>query len=213
MMSSILYGQLSCGNPNSPASDLEGEQLLNEATSMIIPDTVLKDTDVNVVVSGELEVTDSFQLKQQAEIIKSVSLLKNEYQELEDKEGNYIEEVALHSFLGKEVEFGTLEISTITDSLIRIYADYFDGEPIGGKLFWVKEGALIAVEIVELTKKTTEEGVLIKDDLTYVFYYENNQLFKVVNYQKNEEVDRQNIVWVDENLIDWKEIKQHLNVF
>lgn len=212
MMSSILYGSFSCGEQSPVAGTLPEEKTLNRATRLP-SEVILDDTDKNVVVKAKAATANRFEPSDQEAIIASVNALKGKYERSNNIEGDYLDDVPLNAFLGQKVEFGTLEVNTIGNDLIRIYADYFDGEPVGSKLFWVEKGNLVAIEIIELTKKVTEQGIQIEDNLRYVCYYNNNQLIKIIDDQKKSAKKSQDITWVDENMADWDVVQQYLNVF
>lgn len=137
--------------------------------------------------------------------------LKKAYDESVEEVENYVESVPFSAFLGKPTESGALEIIQFGDQYIRVYADYFDGEPIGGKLFFVKNRTLVAVEVIQLKERITENGARIEDESTQISYYHDDVLLQTIDLLTNEPIES-NIVWNEEHLADWKLVKEQIEI-
>lgn len=124
---------------------------------------------------------------------------------------NYVESIPFTTFIGTSVELGALEIIQFENQYTRVYADYFDGEPIGGKLFFIKNDSLVAIEIIQLRETITENGASIKDEHTHILYYHEEALLSIRDLARDKTLEASELGWLDENLADWKLIKKHLN--
>jgi hypothetical protein len=131
------------------------------------------------------------------------------YGNMEEKEGRYVEQVPFTSFLGKDVEMAELEISNVGPEFVRVHADYFDGAPIGGKLFLINKGELFGVEVLQLTEEITENGRVVVESVSHTFYYNEGKVLQVWNNTK-EEIDTNSVAWLGENLEQWELVKKQL---
>lgn len=145
--------------------------------------------------------------------LEKVEALKAAYDKSFEETENYVESIPFTTFLGKPAESGALEIIEFGDQYTRIYADYFDGEPIGGKLFFIQNSALIAIEVIQLKEKITENGAFIQDESTHILYYHNEALLSMIDLSTNEAVELGSIAWLDENLADWELVKAQVEIF
>lgn len=170
-----------------------------EEASMSV-DSVLAEEVAEEEKSAELEL-----VLEQTEILKEISDKGEVVAE------NYIESIPFTTFIGIPVELGALEIVQFEDQYTRVYADYFDGEPIGGKLFFIKNDSLVAIEIIQLRETITENGASIKDEHTHILYYHEEVLLSITDLSTNKTLEASEIGWLDENLADWKLVKTHLN--
>jgi hypothetical protein len=143
--------------------------------------------------------------------IERTKVLKKAYDERTEETENYVESIPFLTFLDHPIEYGALEIIQFGDQYTRIYADYFDGEPVGGKLYFIQNNALIAIEIIQLKEKVTETGASIKEESTHLLYYNEEVLLSAIDLSTNEAVEANSVVWLDENLADWKLVKTHIN--
>jgi len=142
-----------------------------------------------------------------------VEALKKAYDEGIQKTENYVESIPFTTFLGDSIESGVLEVTQFGDQYTRIYADYFNGEPIGGKLFFVQNDTLIAIEVIQLKEKTTEKGTSIQDENTHILYYRDEILLSMVDLSTKKQVVVDSFEWQDENLLDWQLVKKYVKVF
>jgi len=143
--------------------------------------------------------------------IESTKALKKAYNEQESGTENYVESIPFATFLGVPVELGALEIIQLEDQYMRVYADYFDGEPIGGKLFFIQNNALVAVEVIQIKEKITENGASIQETSTHILYYHEDVLLSIVDLSAKEELEASSVAWLEENLADWELVKTHIN--
>lgn len=200
-----------------------GNEVSEKGTQVVLKDvdtTVRRfHTVVNVAVNMDSILAAEAAQKEQAraehlasalEIIKA---LKEAYDQSTEEIENYVEEIPFTTFLGQPAESGALEIIQFGDHYTRVYADYFDGEPIGGKLFFIKNSALIAIEIIQLKEKVTENGAVIDDQSTHLLYYHDETLLHAVDLLSNQPLAEESIAWVDENLVDWQIVKEQVDLF
>jgi len=145
--------------------------------------------------------------------LEKASLLAKElraaYAKMEE-EGRYVEEVPLTSFLGKKADIGALEISNVGEEFVRVHADYFDGAPVGGKLFFINQGELFGVEVLKLTEEITENGRVVVEKTSHTFYYNEGKVLQAWDNRKKEEIDTNSVAWIGENLEQWELVKKHL---
>ena len=64
--------------------------------------------------------------------------------------------------------------------------DYFDGEPLGGKRFFVHKNQLMGVEVILLVEKVSENGPVIEEQSSYFFFYDEEQLIQAFDNKKQE---------------------------
>jgi hypothetical protein len=131
---------------------------------------------------------------------------------MDDKNESFVEEVALKSFLGNEVDFAELAIAKDTNDFVRIYADYFAGEPIGGKRFFVHNNELIGVEVILLVENISENGSFVVEETSNLFFYYQGKIQQVWDNRIQENVDVASISWTDEHLLQWEVIKQYIDL-
>lgn len=210
----VLLGHLVACNGNK-LSENEGIAILKDIDTTVRRSYNLVEVAVNTDSILAIEVAQQEQAKAEhlAAALEIIEALKQAYDESTEEVENYVEEIPFTAFLGKPAESGALEVIQFGDQYTRIYADYFDGEPIGGKLFFIKNSALIAVEIIQLKEKVTENGAVIDDQSTHLLYYHDETLLHAVDLLKNEPLSEESIAWVDENLVDWQIVKEHIDLF
>lgn len=143
--------------------------------------------------------------------IEKTKALKKIYAAKEPGTETYVESIPFATFLGVPVELGALEIIQLEDQSMRVYADYFDGEPIGGKLFFIENNALVAIEVIQIKEKVTENGTSIRDKSTHILYYHEDVLLSVVDLATSKELEANSVAWLEENLADWELVKTHIN--
>jgi hypothetical protein len=158
-----------------------------------------------------IEATEKEKATQLKLALEHTKALKEAYDKDREIAENYVEFIPFTTFLGNPAESGALEIIKLEDQYTRIYADYFDGEPIGGKLFFIQNEALIAIEVIQLREKITENGAFIQDESTHILYYHEEVLLSMVDLSTNEAIEESTIGWLDENLADWELVKAHIN--
>jgi len=91
----------------------------------------------------------------------------------------YVEDLVIKTYLESMVESAEVEFMDWENGLMLAHADFFNGEPVGGKRFLVQEDALFCVEIIELKTRITESGESTDEVTTYTFYYDKGQLIQV----------------------------------
>ena len=193
----------------------------NQIEKKVIPEPVkLSDTPVIlyqdttiteiIAIDSTTEEPDSEEDQKQKldSLISLVSQLNIEYEQISDNQEEYIEEVPFMNFMGTAVEFGELTISKITGNFIHVHADYFEGAPVGGKHFWIRGEELLAVEIVKLKELLTENGKVIEEQKSEIFYYGEGQLIQVFNNQIQQVEISDSISCSGENLKQWELIKE-----
>lgn len=144
------------------------------------------------------------------EATKLAKQLRDTYAKMEDKQARYVEEVPITSYLGKDIEVAEFEITKVDANLTRVYVDYFDGAPMGGKCYFINNGELFAVEIVRLTEVEGEHGAEVDEKISHIFYYKNGKLVQIWDTQAQQEVDSKTITWANENLEHWELVKKNL---
>lgn len=206
----ILTSLVACSGSEEPSSFKEGTLRTIESKTQLgqVEEAVVSTSIDSALVAEAAEKEKAAQLELALERTKA---LKEAYDKDEEVAENYVESIPFTTFLGKPVELGALEIIKLEDEYTRVYADYFDGEPIGGKLFFIQNGALIAIEVIQLREKITENGASIQDESTHVLYYHEEDLLSMLNLSTNEEVEVSSVEWLDENLADWELVKAHIN--
>lgn len=210
IISAILCGNISCTLPEQKGQDNAQNSKLDAGAETAL--SVLEPKEDKIDSSLLRAAQKAERIKRQEEIVQRVTELKERYQQIEGEEGTYVEEVPLNSFLGKVMESGALEINKIGEQYLRIHADYFDGEPKGGKVFFIENGNLMAVEILQLIEKITENGTIVTDKVTHLFYYEDDSPFRILDYQNKTELEFQTISWEAENIADWDIVKEYLGL-
>jgi len=208
-LSILLLGSLvACSGPEELESK-PAQLKIAPATRLVHVEEDTMDTHMDSILSVEAAEQEK---KAHLELaIERTQVLKKAYDEETEEIESYVEFIPFTTFLGTPVESGTLEIIQFGAKYTRIYADYFDGEPIGGKLFFIQNDALVAVEIIQLREQITEKGASIKEESTHMLYYHNNVLLSTIDLSTNEAVEAGSISWLDENLVDWKLVEAHIN--
>lgn len=210
----VLLGHLVSCSGNEVSENEEGVVLTDIDTTIRRSYNIVEvPVNMDSILAVEMAQKEQAKAENLASALEIIEALKEAYDESTEEVENYIEEIPFITFLGQPAESGALEIIQFGDQYTRIYADYFDGEPIGGKLFFVKNSALIAVEIIQLKEKVTENGAVIDDQSTHRFYYHDETLLHAVDLLKNEPLREESIAWVDENLVDWQIVKEHAGLF
>jgi hypothetical protein len=206
----ILTSLVACSSSEEPSSFKEGPLRTIEPISQFgqEEEAVASTTIDSALVAEAAEKEKTVQLELALERTKA---LKEAYDKDEEVAENYVESVPFTTFLGKPVELGALEIIKLEDEYTRVYADYFDGEPIGGKLFFIQNEALVAIEVIQLREKITENGASIQDESTHILYYHEEVLLSMIDLSTNKVVEGSSIEWLDENLADWELVKAHIN--
>jgi hypothetical protein len=188
----------------------EGLEPLNTSVRLIHK-VETNSINMDSILDVEVAEKEKIQAAQLETALETIVALKKSYDESTEEEENYVEAIPFTTFLGNPVESGALEIIQFGDHYTRIYADYFDGSPIGGKLFFVHNNALVAIEIIQLKEKVTENGAFIQDESTHILYYHDEALLSTIDLSTNKAVEPSSITWLDENLVDWTLVKAHIN--
>jgi hypothetical protein len=206
----ILTSLVACSGSEAPDSFKEAPLRTIESNTKLaqVEEVVVRTSIDSALVAEAAEKEKTVQLELALEHTKA---LKKAYKKNGEAAENYVESVPFTTFLGKPVELGALEIIKLEDEYTRVYADYFDGEPIGGKLFFIQNEALVAIEVIQLRAKITENGAFIQDESTHILYYHEEVLLSMVDLSTNEVVEGSSIEWLDENLADWELVKVHIN--
>lgn len=131
--------------------------------------------------------------------------IKLAYQIATDHDKRYVEEVKLTSFEGIAVEMAALELFK-KGNWTQIHLDYYNGEPIGCKRFFVFKNQLVAVEHIQLKEVISESGSRIEEQVTQVSYYAQDHLLETKYLTTAKE--RQS--WQQEQKRDWQLIQQYL---
>jgi hypothetical protein len=206
----ILISLVACtGSEESVPSEQVKLETIDPTTRLGQVIEVTTSTSMDSVLVAEIvekERTTNLKLAQE-----SVKAIKAVYEKGETVGENYIESIPFTSFIGNSVELGALEVIQLKDQYTRVYADYFDGEPIGGKLFFIKNNALVAIEVIQIKEQITENGASILEESTYILYYHEEALLSITDLSTNEIVETSSIGWLDENLADWELVKRNLN--
>lgn len=205
----ILTSLVACtGSEESVPTESPKIKQLDPATRLgQAPETASTSIDSLLAVEiAENEKIAHLELAQE-----SVKALKAAYEKGEAVSENYVESVPFTSFIGNPVELGALEVIQFEEEYMRVYADYFDGKPIGGKLFFIKNNALVAIEVIQLREKITEQGASISDESTHILYYHDEVLLSIIDLATNDTLEASSIEWLDENLADWKLVETNLN--
>lgn len=142
-----------------------------------------------------------------------IDSLKKRLVDLDEQEGHYVEGLSVVSFLGVQVEGAALELKRIDDNWVQARVDYFDGVPIGGRLFLIKNGALVALDIIQLVENITENGVTILDRVSHRCYYHKEHLLHVLDLLNQEPLMIEDFSWKKENWEDWKVIESYIEKF
>ena len=193
---------VACGGDNSNST----EQMLDSTATTSTP---TPETNSSTLVSAaEMSPEESKQA-----VVEATQLakdLRTAYAKMKDKKPRYIEEVPFTSFVGTAVEAAEFEITKINDQLTRVHVDYFEGSPIGGKCFFVNNGDLFAVEIVQLTEEKSEKGSGIVETISHICYYKGGKLAQIWDTKAQQELDPKTITWAKENMEQWEEVKKNL---
>ena len=207
----ILSSLVACtGSGKSESSKQTQLRTINSITPLGQIGKVASSTSKDSALA--VEVTEKEKVVYLELALETMTALKKAYDENIEETENYVESVPFTTFMGNPVELGALEIVQFGDHYTRVYADYFDGEPIGGKLFFIQDNVLVAIEVIQLREQITENGASIQDESTYILYYHDEVLLFMIDLSTNEAVEVSNIGWLDENLADWELVKMHINI-
>ena len=99
-------------------------------------------------------------------------------------------------------------LSPIHRDTLKVYVDYFDGDPIGSKVFYIAAGELLAVDVAKMESYWTEGGEQVKSVLTHSFYYKEKELFYCNAFYHPE---KQHLL-EQENAQDWAIIREKLEL-
>lgn len=121
--------------------------------------------------------------KELAQLQEKKILLAEQLYELynaeDPPETYYAEDLVITTYLEQAVEFAEVAFMDWGNGFMLVHADYFNGQPEGGKRFLAHENQLFGVEIIELKTKITESGESTEEVTTYTFYYDNGELIQV----------------------------------
>lgn len=207
----ILANLFACSGVDEPGQTKEEKREPLNASVKLIHDLGVDLVNMDSILAVEAAEKEKIQAVQLETALETVVALKKSYDESTEEMENYVEAIPFTTFLGNPAESGALEIIQFGDRYTRIYADYFEGSPIGGKLFFVHNNALVAIEIIQLKEKITETGAFIEDESTHILYYHDEALLSTIDLSTNKAVEPSSITWLDENLADWTLVKAHIN--
>lgn len=116
--------------------------------------------------------------------------------------------IELEQFSGKAMEESLASLFLLHQDTLKLYVDYFDGDLTGSKVFYIANGDLLAVDVLEMEAYWTEGGQQIKSVLTHSFYYKEKELLhcKAHHYPERQALLEQ------ENTEDWRAIRQSLQL-
>ncbi|MBL4648648.1 MAG: hypothetical protein JKY03_02875 [Aureispira sp.] len=206
----ILSSLVACSGSEESDSSKQNQLKMTNSTTRFgqVKEVVTSTSKDSVLLVEAAEKEKTIQLKL---ALESTKALKEAYDRSVEETEHYVESIPFTTFLGKPVDLGALEIVQFENQYTRVYADYFDGEPIGGKLFLIQNETLVAIEVIQLREKITENGAFIQDESTHILYYHEEVLLSMVNLATNEAIEESSIGWLDENLADWELVKVHIN--
>ncbi|MGH1335072.1 MAG: hypothetical protein ACRBFS_03015 [Aureispira sp.] len=115
-------------------------------------------------------------------------------------------ELLLPTFAGKDIGESMALLFPIHQDTLQLYVDYFDGDLIGSKVFYIAAGELLAVDVIKLEEYWTEGGKQVKSILTHSFYYHKNQLLYCKAFHHSEEQE----ILDKENTQNWAIIQPQL---
>ena len=206
----ILSSLVACTGSEKPESSKQAELVtIDPATRLGAATKVVTNTSNDSTLA--LEVAEKEKSADLLFAIEKTKALKKIYAAKESGTETYVESIPFATFLGVPVELGALEIIQLEDQSMRVYADYFAGEPIGGKLFFIENNALVAIEVIQIKEKVTENGTSIRDKSTHIVHYHEDALLSVVDLGTNKELEANSVAWLEENLADWELVKTHIN--
>lgn len=170
--------------------------VLTENTKIVEKDTLLK-LAVNSSPAPQSEKIDRKNLIEQ---------LRNlEEERIEPSEAM----LPLLALAGQTVAESTAFLFFINQDTLKLYVDYFEGDLIGSKIFYVARGDLLAVDVFTMDAYETESGPQVQSLLTHTFYYQKEKLlFCKVHHNTHKQA-----ILEEENLQDWAIIQQHLQSF
>lgn len=192
----LLFGLCSCQQAIEPL--VENEKTHSEVIIPII--NLPNDLDENLLQTAIL--FDSTLIFRPL----NYDTIKIAYQTAEEKQKRYVDDVNLVSFEGGLVEMAALELFQKGD-WVQIHIDYYNGEPIGCKRFFVFKKQLVAVEHIRLEEVVNESGNRIEEQVTQINYYQQDRLLQTKYL--TEVVDK-NRNWEGEQKVDWQIIQQYL---
>lgn len=206
----ILSSLVACSGSEELDSSKQNQLKMTNSTTRFgqVKEVVTSTSKDSVLFVEAAEKEKTIQLKL---ALESTKALKEAYDRSVEESEYYVESIPFTTFLGKPVDLGALEIVQFENQYTRVYADYFDGEPIGGKLFLIQNETLVAIEVIQLREKVTENGAFIQDESTHILYYHEEVLLSMVDLATNEAIEESSIGWLDENLADWELVKVHIN--
>jgi len=206
----LLTGLVACtGSETSESSKQAQLTTIDPVTQLGLVTEVVTSTDKDSTLA--LEMAEKEKAARLLLAIESTRAVKEAYEGKESVTGNYVESIPFATFLGTPVESGALEIIPLEAESMRIYADYFDGEPIGGKLFFIHNNALVAIEVIQIKEQITEKGASIEEKSTHISYYHKDVLLSTVDLSVDETLEASTLTWLEEHLADWELIKRHIN--
>jgi len=181
----LLTGLVACtGSETSESSKQAQLTTIDPVTQLGLVTEVVTSTDKDSTLA--LEMAEKEKAARLLLAIESTRAVKEAYEGKESVTGNYVESM-------------------------RIYADYFDGEPIGGKLFFIHNNALVAIEVIQIKEQITEKGASIEEKSTHISYYHKDVLLSTVDLSVDETLEASTLTWLEEHLADWELIKRHIN--
>lgn len=207
----ILGNLMACNGIGELEEDEQAKLESIDTNARHIDQVPERPVNIDSILAVEAEQKEQERAARLALALETVKTLKVAYDGSTEETENYVESIPLTTFLGKKVEFGALETIQFGEQYTRVYADYFDGEPIGGKLFWIQNSALVAVEIIQLREKITENGAFIEEESTHILYYHDEKLLSIIDLSTNKALEANSVAWLDENLADWSLVKAHIS--
>lgn len=152
---------------------------------------------INSNTSSELKIMASKSLIEQLRNIEEESIEPSEVR------------VPLLALAGQTVTESTAFLFLINQDTLKLYVDYFEGDLIGSKIFYVVRGNLLAVDVFKMDAYQTESGPQVQSLLTHTFYYKK----EAPHFCTTHHYPDQQAVLEEENLQDWAIIQQQLQLF
>lgn len=117
--------------------------------------------------------------------------------------------VPLLSLAGQVVAESSAFLFLINQDTLKLYVDYFEGDLIGSKVFYIAGRNLLAVDVLTMETYETESGSQARSLLTHTFYYQKEELLFCTTHHYPDK----KAILKEENLQDWTLICQHLQLF
>ncbi|MFK7797556.1 MAG: hypothetical protein AB8E82_08890 [Aureispira sp.] len=170
--------------------------VLTKNKGIVEQDTLIR-LSIDASTSSELEIMACKSLIEQLRNVEEESIEPAEVT------------VPLLALGGQTVTESTALLFLINQDTLKLYVDYFEGDLIGSKVFYVVGGNLLAVDILTMNAYQTESGPQAQSLLTHTFYYKKEALLFCTTHHYP---DKQAVL-EEENLQDWAIIQQRLQLF